>query len=176
MAVEIDLAPLRRPDLLAVLENMRPRDREEVFACRFTDDVPSLADEIMACQVAAVLCGLIRADDGVPVAYFGVYTRTPCAAECALIATDRWREVVRRFTKWVRELGIDRLVRAGITRVEARALDRHTDSQAWLTSLGARIECTIPRFGRNGEDFVQLAMTLEPDNADQESAHVFQPA
>ncbi len=156
---KLRITPMRRAPLLHVLEHMRARDRVEVFACRWDDDVLALAREIMACQRSAILSGIARLGRE-PVALFGAYARTPSCLECALIATDRWSEIVGPFTRWVFRDALPRLQAEGFTRAEARALAAHRDARAWLTRLGAHVECTVPSFGRHGEDFVQLAMEI----------------
>ncbi len=160
------IRPLSEAGLRPVLAQMRARDRAEVFACRFDDSIDWLAADILACEARAILSGLACAADGEPVAVFGAYARTPSAAECALIATDRWPAVSRSMTRWVHREAIPMLTAAGIRRLEARALEAHDDSRRWLTGLGAHAECTVPRFGRSGETFVQYALYLDDTPSD----------
>ncbi len=162
MAMRVDLDPMDRADLLGVVKAMRERDRREIFACRPCNDEEALTDEILACQSLALLSGLIRDDRGAGIGYFGVFGRTPGAADCALFATDRWREVSGPFTRWVFREALPALRSVGVRRLEARSMASHGDARRWLTGLGAHRECVLPAFGRNGETFVQYALILDP--------------
>lgn len=51
----------------------------------------------------------------------------------------------------------DHLTRAN--RVEARSISTHTKAHQWLTSLGARCECELDCYGKNGESFRLFAWT-----------------
>ncbi len=163
MSASMQVVPVDRAPLLWIVHGLRERDRREVFACRFDDDAMQLAEDILAAQARAVLSAIVEAPDGEPVAYFGAYLRTPSCVECAAIATDRWPDIVLLLTKWIHRTGLPVLAGAGVRRAEARALIDHVDAQAWMLSLGARIECRIPGFGRNGEEFVQLALDLDEE-------------
>ncbi len=160
MAASICLDRPSASEVAQIVRNMRDRDREEVFACRRDNDPDTLIADLLANRDRAVLNGIAHTADGEPAAIFGAYARTPACVECALIATDRWRHVAGAMTRWVRREGLPGLAAAGVRRAEARALARHRDAIAWLILLGGRVECAVPGFGRNGETFIQIALTL----------------
>jgi hypothetical protein len=60
------------------------------------------------------------------------------------IVVDQFPEIVRRHNP---------------TRFEARALSTHTHALRWLSMIGARQECVLPAYGKNGEDFVMFGWT-----------------
>lgn len=83
---------------------------------------------------------------------------SPRTASAGFIATDRWREVVRPFSRHVKYTVLPKLVREGVRRAEARAWKDHHDSRRWLEWIGFSEECQIPQWGKNGETFIQYGI------------------
>lgn len=88
-----------------------------------------------------------------------LFWRSPRACEAALLATDRWREIVKPFSRHCVRTIQPEIIRAGVARVEARTWDQHVDSIRFLDFFGAAAECVIPGWGRQGETFIQYAWT-----------------
>jgi hypothetical protein len=154
----LTLAPLDHDAVAFVARHMRADDRAEIFATRCDDDAGVIADETMA--FARFGC----------VAWSGGITPEPAAVACAIptwpgvwsvgmYATDRWPEVARATTRWIKGVLIPDLVAAGAHRAECRSLAAHVTAHRWLERLGAAREATLAAYGRNREDFFLYAWT-----------------
>jgi hypothetical protein len=154
----VTIAPLDGDAVAFVARNMRAKDRAEIFATRFDDDANRVAAETMA--LSRFGC----------VAWSGPRTCEPVAVACAistwpgvwsvgLYATDRWPEVARATTRWIRSVLIPDLVAAGAHRAECRSLATHATAHRWLERLGASREAVLSAYGRNREDFLLYAWT-----------------
>lgn len=142
-------------DMLDICRNLRERDREELFATRFGDDPADLAN-------SAVASGGFRWGaylDGRPVAAIGAQPRWPGVWTAWAYGTDDWPRVALTLTKHVRRFMLPALLRAGAHRVDAFALETHTDARRWLEMLGARPKNILAKWGRNGENFVCYVWT-----------------
>lgn len=138
-------------DVLAVAENLRERDRAEIFATRYGDDPLDLARDTV--RTGAFRWGAYA--DGRPVAMIGAFPRWPNVWSVWAFGTDEWPRVVRALTRHVRSFMIPALYHAGAVRADCHALETHTDARKWLTYLGAREANRLDFFGRNGECFVE---------------------
>ncbi len=146
-------------DLKFVAENMRSRDRTEIFCCRNDDRAESLAYEIYNLQWLVYPVSLIfTLNDDTPVAYLGISRLSPTLGQAHMFATDDfkliWRDMVRHILNHVIPACKDEL---GFTRVEARAQKSYRLSRRFLTALGFTFECALPQYGKNGECFMQYA-------------------
>lgn len=151
---------LSPPDLASlqhIARNMRERDRREVCAELWTFDPDGLAIQLLDVWRVAGAWGQVASLEGEPVAQLIAWWRTPSTVQVSVIATDRWREIVRPFSLHVRHEVIPLLLAHGVKRAECRAMATHEDARRWLTWLGATEECLIPNWGKGGETFVQYA-------------------
>lgn len=154
--VEIRVAPPFE-DVLFVAQNLRERDRVELFATRFTDDPDGIAHD-------AVRSGNFRWGaylDGEPVAMFGGFPRWPGVWTMWAYGTDKWPSVVRAITRFGLNFIAPALYHAGAHRMDALSYAGHDDARQWLQFLGAEAEFTLEKWGKNGEDFVCYRMTRE---------------
>lgn len=145
-------------DMLHVAQNMRERDREEIFATRYGDDPADVARDVV--NAGAFRWGAYL--DGVPVGAVGAYPRWPNVWTAWAFGTDDWPKTVLTVTKHVKRFMIPALYRAGAKRVDATALATHADARAWLTALGATPEKPLDNWGKNGQTFVCYVWTREP--------------
>lgn len=142
-------------DMLAIAQNLRARDREELFATRYGNDPADVARD-------ATLSGAFRWGaylDGRPVAAVGAFPRWPNVWTAWAYGTDDWPRVVLTLTRHVRRFMIPALYRSGAIRVDAMALASHYDARKWLVSLGAEPEVTLDKWGKNGQTFVNYVWT-----------------
>lgn len=142
-------------EALYVAENLRERDRREIFATRWEDDPNGLALD----TVAAGGFSWVASYKDRPVAVIGATPRWPKVWTAWAYGTDEWPRVVRRLTKHVRRFMMPALRNAGAIRVDCIALEEHHDARRWLTALGAQQEKTLASWGRNGETFVGYSWT-----------------
>lgn len=142
---------LNHADLMAIGQSMRLADRREIFATRFDDDVGSLVADILESDPIGAV---IAAADGRAVAALGGIEMWPGNWSVWMFATDRWPEVAKETTRFVRRILLPALLRLGLKRGECRSALGHEVAHRWLIFLGARIEAIYPAFGKGGESFV----------------------
>ena len=142
-------------DMLHIAQNMRDRDREEIFATRYGNDPEDVARD-------AVASGAFRWGaylDGRPVAAVGAFPRWPNVWTAWAFGTDEWPRVVLSMSKHVRRFMIPGIYRSGAIRVDATAMASHADARAWLTAMGAVPEKILDNYGKNGQAFVCYVWT-----------------
>lgn len=148
-------------DMLRIAHNLRARDREELFATRYGDDPADIARD-------ATLTGAFRWGaylDGTPVAALGAFPRWPGVWTAWAYGTDDWPKVIRLLTRHARNFMLPALYRAGVHRVDACAMESHTDARLWLEYLGAEPKEVLDKWGRNGETFVNYVWTRQQTKA-----------
>lgn len=97
--------------------------------------------------------------DGQPVQAFGVIPETLSVLRAWAFGTpNRW-PAVPEMTRFVWSM-FDRHVLAGITRIEARAIEGHEAAHRWMRRMGAS-ETPLPYWGMNGENFILFSWTQE---------------
>lgn len=142
-------------DMLLIAQNMRARDKEEIYATRYGDDPADVARD-------ATLTGAFRWGaylDGVPVAAIGAFPRWPRVWTAWAYGTEDWPKVALSMTKHARRFMLPAIYNSGAIRMDAMALASHTDARAWLASLGATPEKELDNYGKNGQTFVSYVWT-----------------
>lgn len=146
MAVRIVGACIR--DLSYVASNLRPDDLAEVD-CQIDQWSPaSLA--LAALQGKAFVAEL----NGNPEAAFGAAELRSGLWIIWSWGTRRMPRCVPLITRFCKEVVMPDVLAAGAYRGEARALASNAMAQRWLARLGATRRCSLPAYGKNGEDFV----------------------
>jgi len=133
-----------------IIQNLRERDKQEIFATRWGDDLEELVQDIQGYgefQWTAVL-------DGTPVAIIGACPMWPGVWSVWAFGTEDWPKVVLKLTRHARQAMIPALHEQGAHRAECRALKVHEDACRWLELLGAHKEAELAGFGRQREDFI----------------------
>lgn len=143
-----------------VAANMRQKDREEIYATRWTDSPIDLAEDVMQAPGPKWTAWA----DALPIAVCGAAVMWPNVWSVYAFGTDDFRRVALHLTEHIRKVMIPGLVIVGAHRAECRALLTHTEAHRWLELLGARREADLPGYGRNGEDFALYGWTMESVN------------
>lgn len=149
------MVQIARADLSSVLyvaRNMRESDRHEIFATRWTDDIDSLALEIIQSWGPIAYTAFTR--DGVPAAVFGATALWPGVWAAWMFATDRFLEVGKRVTRFALRGILPAMLEAGCHRIEARSAASHHEAHRWMRVLGAKRGPELRQFGRDKSDFV----------------------
>lgn len=140
-----------------IVNHMRARDREEIFALRWTDDDAELVRDLTAC---AGKLWRVWSYQGEPVAINGALPVRPGVVAAAGFGTDKWRQVIRPMTAWAQQWLIPCLQTAGYHRGEAYVSAANMQSRRWLDALGAQKEAYLFQYGRNCEDFILYVWRL----------------
>lgn len=144
-------------DLSYIASNLRDADRHEID-CQAVWWSPAMV-ALGALRGSAYVVAL----DGQPHAAFGACEEQPGRG---LWHAWSWggplmHRCVPAITRhFYSVLGPD-VSAAGAWRVEARALASNELALRWLRRLSATERCVLPRYGRNGEDFVLFDWTRE---------------
>lgn len=148
---------LSPPDLASfqhICRNLREKDVLELTAEHGEVAPDDLAHRLLnAWRVCGVAGHVVSLDE--PIALAVIVQLTPRAASAGLLATNRWKEIVRPYSVHVKTRFLPSLVERGVRRLEARAWEGHHDARRWLTWMGATEECRVPQWGANGETFIQ---------------------
>ena len=151
-AVRLDISDLRY-----VAARMRQKDAEEIYQGSGLRDPEAIA---VAIAKDALFGYSILDAQRDPQACVSIHQRIPGVWEVGMFATDQWENVFTSVSKYTR-LFVKHAVQSNIVRrVEARSLASYTESHEWLKWLGARYECTLPDWGVDRTDFIQLAWRL----------------
>lgn len=160
------LAKLTILEALFVCRNLRDSDRREAFATLYSADPDKLAMDIAQTWGPFAFCAF---DADGPVALIGASERWPGVWCCWMLATDRFNNVGKGLTKWVKQSMIPSLVEQGAHRIEAYSIEGHDTAHRWLRFCGAAPEALLRRYGRNGEDF--LVFTVAPYVPQEQEGH-----
>jgi hypothetical protein len=164
------LAPPDLASLQHICRNLRERDRLEIEASETDPDPDLTASRLISAWRYCGVIGQVVSRDDEPIAVLTILEITPRAVGCGMIATDRWGEVAKAYSRYVKRTIIPKVIAQGFRRFEARAWEHHYDSRRWLQWLGAHEECRIPQWGKNGETFIQYGLIADVHIQQQEAA------
>lgn len=144
-------------EAIYVCTHMRADDFDEVMATRWDNDAHSFAAECMRLpgykKVAVV--------DGVPVAIGGLAVWQPGVGQAWLVGTPNIGKAGRQIAKHCKA-EIARMFESGcIHRIQAFSSATHTQAHLWLNSIGLKQEALMPKYGKNGEDFIIFSIVKE---------------
>jgi uncharacterized protein (DUF2237 family) len=142
--------PAEHERMAYIIRNLRPIDREELFAVRWDDDEDKFLDYIMAYAGAMTV---VWERDGLPVSAQGVVPLRPGVVELWCFGTMRWSSVLLSMTKHAKRFIVPALARAGIHRAEAHPLVSNLLARHWIERMGGRLESIQRGAGRSGEDY-----------------------
>jgi hypothetical protein len=147
------IKPYSLNDAVYVAECMREWNRQEWLALSWSGNPFDMARLVAGPMARVVL------DGALPVAVFGASAVHPGVWQAWAFSTDEFPRVVRSLTKAFRRDMLPALKHIGAHRIEVRSLAGSDVVDRWLRWLGAERECTLRRYGRNGEDFHLYAWT-----------------
>jgi hypothetical protein len=152
-----ELGPITDSGARFICANLREWDRREIFACRWDDCTDGLAQQVLATPGPKWMA----TRDGRPAAFIGCVILWPGVYSPWCFGTDDFSGVSLLLTRLGKRGIIPSVLASGGHRMEAKSLDGHENSQAWLERcFGFRREATHPGFGRNGETFHTYALGL----------------
>lgn len=139
---------------MQICVNMRPEDREEIYATRWSDSPIDLAEDTMAIPGAKWVAHVAGLG---PVAAYGAAPMWPGVWSLWLYGTPHFHRIGGRLSRHLLRVMLPGLAIAGAHRAEARSLSTHTQAHQWLERLGGQREATLKGFGKRGEDFYVYA-------------------
>lgn len=137
--------------LTHIVHNMREADKDEIFATEWDDDPSKF---VQKCMGLSGYAWIAANNDRIPIACFGAMPLWPGVWQAFMFATDDFRQIGLGLTKFVRKAMIPGLLDTGAHRVQAYSSASHKWAHRWLENLGAEVEATARKYGRNGEDFL----------------------
>jgi hypothetical protein len=148
-------------DACFVAANMRPQDWREISA--LIGDVPRRDAACWMLASSRRPSGRTYAwqveEDGQPIACFGFSYVYEHVASAWSYGTNRMCRAIVPITGWS-QVYLPMLFEVERQqRVEVRTIVDHDISHRWLNRVGAKEECFLPSYGRNGEPFVLYAWT-----------------
>lgn len=147
-------------DLRFVAENMRESDEREFLALNKTD---SRADLVAALIQRFAGEKLIAAKDDTfrPIAIGDVVENRPNVGTLLFFATNRFPEIARPLTRFIRQRLFPIYRQNGLHRIECWAAGDRPDVHRWLGALGLEHEATVYGFGKGGETYEQFAWVAD---------------
>lgn len=139
-----------------IVQNCRARDRAEIEALYGLEASLTVIPEWAS---SAVLFHIFDDKDGKPVAFVAAHENAPTSVSLSMLATEHWPRVASSVIKWAKREAMPALLARGYRRAEARSIEGHPEAIRFLTRLGFQVEAYVSEFGRNGEDFIQFAVT-----------------
>lgn len=139
-----------------VCNNLRPKSHEDIFGATFDN-----LDELKAVMTGIGGIQWVGYCDKLPAAIVGAHLIHGGVWGVYGFGTAKWGDIWRDVTKVGRREVLGGIQRAGGHRAQCVSPAEHKDTHAWLRLLGATIETPMPKYGRNGEDYVMLAWVKE---------------
>lgn len=138
-------------DIFTVAESMRDKDFDEISSLLYVDDRKelafNLANRISNFETVYVV------GDTEPVAIVSYIPVRPGVWNLGMFATDKFKSIGLYLTKRIIRDIIPALDRCNAHRVEAFSVEGYNEVHDWLDFLGLQEECTLSKYGKNGEDF-----------------------
>jgi len=100
-------------------------------------------------------------NDGKPAALLGAMLQHRGVWNLFGMGTADWKSVWRLVTLVAKRDMMQAVLDAGAHRAQCMSPATHEDTHKWLRFLGATHEVEMPRFGRNGEDYIMFSWLKE---------------
>lgn len=158
MSTAIEICEPTLFDMTYIGAHLRPEDYRETMC-----QVPpgTLGSQALAGVMDGLAPGwnwVARIGDQ-PVAAFGFQPMTTPVWAAWALGTRRMVRVIPAITRWC-WAHEQKLIDAGVRRVEARTIEGHDQAHRWLERLGCQRVCDLPDHGHNGELFHLYAWHL----------------
>jgi RimJ/RimL family protein N-acetyltransferase len=154
----IDFVEPTLRDCTYIGAHLRPEDRREVMCQVPEGSFGSVALAAMMADASPLWTWVVRIDDQ-PVAVFGFHPLTVPVWQAFALGTRRMTRAIPAITRWCWAQE-QRLLDAGVRRLEARSIEGHDSAHRWLERLGCSRVCDLPDHGRDGELFYLYAWHL----------------
>jgi hypothetical protein len=148
-------------DVSYIGAHMRERDAHEIL-CQLPDDITPAHAALLCFDTAPEDCRFVCYDTNAnPVAAFGwSVTHCPTLWTAWAFGTHGMKRAIPEMTEFIMGRQLAYMMKTHRPkRLEVRALADHDLAHRWLTMMGATKEASLPRFGKNGEDFTLYAWT-----------------
>lgn len=92
-----------------------------------------------------------------PVAAFGFTQTHPTLLSAWAFGTDGMTRAMPAISRHCVEFALPLIIARGFLRAEVRVMRDHKQSYRWLRMMGAKEDCVMQDYGRNGEAFALLS-------------------
>lgn len=143
-------------ETLYVCQNLRKESHEEIFGV-FEGDAETLAktyDKAEGHKWVGYFNGKPAALFGALKAHSGVWTLFG-------FGTDDWAQIWKPVTKTMKRDMFRLVSEEGAHRASCISPASHTETHRWLKFLGAGHVAELPKFGKNGEDYLMFSWLRE---------------
>ena len=153
---KVCIGPVELEPILYIARNMRERDRHEIMATTTDERPESLAIKVFSGRSTGL--GFVGyTADGFPAGAFGAYEMWDGVYSMWMFGTERWPEVRLSMTRFGIKHVIPALFRDyGMKVGQCLSLSNYPEIHKWLKMLGAREDCRLQRWAKNGEDFTRF--------------------
>ena len=142
-------------DVTWIASCMREQDWKEL-SCQLVEGFSRSNAGRVCFEASGDLCWTAWLDDR-PVAAFGFSHSHPTLLAAWAFGTHEMGRVMPAISRHCAEFALPLIMTKGYRRCEVRVLVAHDQSYRWLRRMGAKYECTMRYYGRNGEDFALMA-------------------
>jgi hypothetical protein len=151
MVSSVEIVPANLRDVTWIGANMRAADLEEIV-CQVPEGMSGSAIAHLLFEGMLVDWSWVATYKGQPTTCFGVTPHNVATWSGFAFGTNDMVRTIPAVSAFI--LGLeDRLIAAGVRRVEVRTIDTHDISHQWLRKLGCWFEAEMHHYGRNGETF-----------------------
>ena len=155
--IRLRIAEPTYTDVYNVARHMRSDDFREFSGVHDTDDPIELARKL-ADTYHSYSGVMVGHDDRGAVCVGGTIEARPNVITLLFFANDRFPGIALPITRFIRNNLFPKLVDRGIHRIEAVSMAAHTQSHAWLKTIGLTSETEPLRgFGKRGEAYIQFS-------------------
>lgn len=147
-----------------VVENMRERDKEEIYGLRQSEDPRFVVHDVMAMANFSWVAWL----DDMPQAVFGGGEVRPGVWSMFAFATDKFPRLALGLTRFAKKTVIPTLFNElGAHRLQCESHEKHASAHRWLKSLGADCEAVKRGFGKDGSNYLEFVILKPVDKPDK---------
>lgn len=150
-----------RPKIGWLCRNLREQDHREVMAVQFAEDPDLLAEKLMMSKGFAWLV----TRDGRPAAIYGASCMWPNVWQAFAFGSEEYPHIIYSLTRHCRTFCAPALKNHGVRMVHCWVQASYVEARNWVRMVfpGAKEECVVDGFGKDGEPFVLV--TWRPQEA-----------
>jgi hypothetical protein len=152
----LKLATPNYGSVLAVAERMRDRDAAEFMAVSPFPDRKALEFNLSS-RYGARSDTYVVMHNGQAEAVGAMVQHRPHVVTLAFFSTDRFPEFAHPLTRFIVKRLFPQYRERGVHRIECVSIDGYAEVHRWIEALGLKREAIMPKYGRDGQTFVQFA-------------------